>query len=418
MCFEKKSKTSLATSPRTSGTRLAITLGQNVAATDLDAASALNYEAAMSINATPPSEVLRLTQTVQKGGCAAKVSALELRKILANVRFPKASESFLPESLLIDGRLFDDASVHKLTPELALVSTLDFFTPIVDSPHTFGAIAAANALSDVYAMGGRPLTALAILAFPVATMESSVIESVLQGACDTLSKARATLSGGHSIDDDTLKFGLSVSGLVHPDRIWSNAGARPGDVLILTKGLGTGTLTAALKRSAVSETEIAHALESMVLLNNAVDVLEPLSLSEAVHAATDITGFGLAGHAMQMAKASDVELDISLLKLPVLDGAIAMIRDGFLTKAHRTNREYTTSGLHFAMRSESASPSEAVGPEQLILFDPQTSGGLLLSVAKEMADQCVTALRSVFPMATAIGTVKEKSSDIVLRILE
>lgn len=372
----------------------------------------------MALNPASSSEPLRLTQTVQKGGCAAKVSAIELRKILAAVQFPKASESLLPESLMIDGRLFDDASVHKLTPEIALVSTLDFFTPIVDSPHSFGAIAAANALSDVYAMGGRPLTALAILAFPVASMESTVIEAVLQGACDTLTKAKATLSGGHSIDDDTLKFGLSVSGLVHPERIWSNAGAKPGDVLILTKGLGTGTLTAALKRSAVTELEISAALESMKLLNNAIDYFEPLKLSTAVHAATDITGFGLAGHAQQMAKASGVEFEISMSKLPVLDGALAMLRDGFLTKAHRTNREYTSAGL---------SIDKALGgcvqvdqrPEQNILFDPQTSGGLLLSVAKEHADACVAALKTQFPRTAAIGFVKDKSSQaFVLRILE
>ena len=192
---------------------------------------------------TQDSNNIRLTQTVQKGGCAAKVSALELRKILAHVKFPNR-----PRELLIDGSTFDDAAVYKINSELALVQTLDFFTPIVDTPRIFGRIAAANALSDVYAMGGKPITALAILAFPLATLGQTIIVDVLQGATDTVGESKASLVGGHTIDDDTLKFGLSVTGFVHPDRIWSNAGAKPGDVLILTKPLGTGSLTAALKR--------------------------------------------------------------------------------------------------------------------------------------------------------------------------
>lgn len=189
------------------------------------------------------SDPIRLTQTVQKGGCAAKVAALELRKILAEVRFPD-----VPEELLIGSGTFDDAAIYKVSPDLALVQTLDFFTPIVDSPRLFGRIAAANALSDVYAMGGLPKTAMAIFAFPLATLQESVAVEVLQGACDVIAESGAALVGGHTIDDDTMKFGLSVTGFVHPDRVWSNAGAKPGDVLILTKPLGTGTLTAALKR--------------------------------------------------------------------------------------------------------------------------------------------------------------------------
>lgn len=343
---------------------------------------------------------IRLTQTVQKGGCAAKVAAKELRKILAGVEFPPA-----PPELLIDGRHFDDASVHQLTPELALVSTLDFFTPIVDTPRLFGCIAATNALSDVYAMGGRPITALGILAFPLTTLSNDVITEVMQGACDALKKAHATLSGGHSIDDDTLKFGLSVSGLVHPKKIWSNQGARPGDALILTKGLGTGTLTAALKREAVTELEIKEAMDSMTALNNAIDYLEPAGLCSAVHAATDLTGFGFLGHAMQLGRASGVDLQFQFSQIPVLSGALEMIKQGFLTKAHRTNREYVDDSVDW------------IGPplsdeERLLLFDPQTSGGLLLAIAPENADAVVKAL----PFARLIGHAGERARALQTRI--
>jgi selenide,water dikinase len=346
---------------------------------------------------------MQLTQTVQKGGCAAKVSATELRKILAGVRFPEAKHSLLPESLLIDGRYFDDASVHRLSSELAIVSTLDFFTPIVDSPFAFGAIAAANALSDVYAMGGRPLTALGILAFPVATFESDVIQAVMQGACDSLARARATLSGGHSIDDDTLKFGLSVTGLVHPEKVWSNTGARSGDVLILTKAIGTGTMTAALKRQAVTEREIQTALDSMMQLNNVIDLLEAESLSDSVHAATDITGFGVACHSMQVEQASGVDIEIDFASLPVLPGAFEFLRDGFSTKAHRTNREYTEKSLRL---------SDAVAVEKMpMIYDPQTSGGLLLSVEASKADAVLLAVQKDFPRAVKIGRVLARKSD-------
>lgn len=345
---------------------------------------------------------LRLTQTVQKGGCAAKVSATELRKILSNVRFPEAARSFLPDSQMIDGRFFDDASVHRLTKDIAIVSTLDFFTPIVDSPRAFGAIAAVNALSDVYAMGGRPLTALGILAYPVASFENEVVQNVMQGACDVLSEARATLSGGHSIDDDTLKFGLSVTGLVHPDRIWSNTGARESDILILTKALGTGTLTAALKRQTVTEKEIKPALDSMMKLNNVIDLLEAASCAEAIHSATDITGFGLAGHAMQMASASGVDFNFDFSKLPFLPGAAQMIADGFLTKAHRTNREYTEKAIRWQRVGLSDN-------DKLIAFDPQTSGGLLLSVDPAKAGDVLRAIRARFELAVQIGVVEKRS---------
>lgn len=336
---------------------------------------------------------LRLTQTVKKGGCAAKVAAAELRKILAGVHFPPASPA-----LTVDGRNFDDAAVYKISDDVAMVQTVDFFTPIVDRPFDFGRVAAANAVSDVYAMGGKPVMALAVLAFPLAELSNDIVTEVLNGACAVLKTAGAALAGGHSIDDDSLKFGLSVTGLVHPTRVWSNAGARPGDALILTKGLGTGTLTAALKRDAFSESEIGHAIESMATLNNAIDYLDD-DLAAAVHAATDITGFGLSGHAMQLAKASGVELAIRLEAVPRLRLAEESLAREFLTKAHRTNREYTAASIRFSGLTAHNSIA------QLLMHDPQTSGGLLLSVAPERADEILRRLHPAFPLAAKIGEV-------------
>ena len=337
---------------------------------------------------------IRLTQTVQKGGCAAKVAAVELRQILAKVQFPPS-----PKDLLIGTGTFDDAAVYRVNADLALVQTLDFFTPIVDSPRLFGRIAAANALSDVYAMGGRPMTAMAIFAFPLATMDTSVAVDVLQGASDAIKESGAALVGGHTIDDDTMKFGLSVTGYVHPDQVWSNAGAKAGDVLILTKPLGTGTLTAALKRGEVTEAQIEDGLGSMCLLNNVADVLTP-ALAKHIHAATDITGFGLAGHALNVARASQVSLRIDLGQLPRFERAIEFLTKGILTKAHRTNAEYTKDQTEFGI--------DDAALKQLV-FDPQTSGGLLLSVDADHANEVLTALAVRFSAARCIGQVEPQA---------
>lgn len=335
--------------------------------------------------------MVRLTQTVQKGGCAAKVPAAELRKILAQLRFPAK-----PKELLVDGSYFDDAAIYRVTDDTALVQTLDFFTPIVDTPSIFGKVATANAISDVYAMGGIPKTAMAILAFPLQTMESEVIVEVLQGASDLLAEAGVAFVGGHSIDDDTLKFGMSVTGYVHPEKIWSNTGAREGDVLILTKALGTGTMAAALKRSLVDESGIQEALDSMMQLNNAIQFLG--NSASAVHAATDITGFGLAGHGMQMARASGKILNFNFEQIPVFRQAWEFLDQDILTKAHRSNDSYTKEHLW---------ADEDIAPKKkLILFDPQTSGGLLLSVAKEQASSVLEKIRTGFSKAAIVGEVK------------
>lgn len=342
---------------------------------------------------------IALTQTVQKGGCAAKVAASELRHILQNVKFPPAH----PE-LLVDGGLFDDAAIYKVTDEVALVQTLDFFTPIVDTPMLFGEIAAANALSDVYAMGGKPKTALGILAFPLATLPADVIVDVMQGASNKIAESGANFVGGHSIDDDTLKFGLSVTGFVHPERIWSNAKAQPGDHLILTKPLGTGTLTASLKRQVSSEEDIMEALLSMAMINNAVDYLSAEQIAN-VHSATDITGFGFSGHSMQLANASGVTLKINAAKLPRFSTAMSFLEKGYLTKAHRTNAQYTEALIDTTSLDEMS---------RLLLHDPQTSGGLLLCVPAQLSADIVQALRKKFKAAEIVGEVLPRQDKAVI----
>ena len=357
-------------------------------------------------------EKIKLTQTVQKGGCAAKIAATELRQILQKVKFPPSDSN-----LQIDGASFDDAAIYKVPEHVellgpgpySLVQTLDFFTPIVDDPATFGRIAAANSLSDVYAMGGIPKTAMAILAFPLATLPSEVIVEVLQGASDLLAKAGTHFVGGHSIDDDTLKFGLSVTGFVNSKSVWSNSGAQPGDHLLLTKPLGTGTAMASLKQGRFSEDDLRVVLDSMSELNN---ILSLLSMQErsAIHAATDITGFGLMGHAQQMAKASGVQMHLSFKEIPVFDIAKMTLKEGFLTKAHRTNAEYTQSHTLVA---------ESVKNDPLIkiIYDPQTSGGLLLSVSADSSEQLLRKLQVQFPRTKRIGEVSDlKSSDLWLQL--
>jgi selenide,water dikinase len=334
---------------------------------------------------------IRLTQTVQKGGCAAKISAEVLRKTLGSLNFQSTDPN-----VLIDGKNFDDAGIYQITPDLALVQTLDFFTPIVDSPFLFGQIAAVNALSDVYAMGGTPKTCMAILAFPLATLDPEIMTEVLAGAQSKIAESHATLVGGHSIDDDTLKFGLSVTGLVNPKSMWTNQTAKVGDQLILTKPLGTGTLTAGLKNSDYTEDQIREALDSMITLNSILDLI-PDSINGAIHAATDITGFGLLGHAMQVAKASQVGMKLSFSKLPMFELALSSIRAENLTKAHRSNESYTK--LAFKLNGN-------IDPvDSKILFDPQTSGGLLLSVHPDHAEQIKNCLKLRFKSAEIIGSV-------------
>ncbi len=276
----------------------------------------------------------------------------------------------------------DDAGVYQLTPDLALVQTVDFFTPIVDDPFTFGEIAVANALSDVYAMGGRPLTAMNLVAFPVKTLASSVLKDILLGGLSKMEEAGVTLVGGHTVDDPEIKYGLSVTGLVHPKKILSNAKAIPGDLLVLTKPIGTGIIATALKGRMASEKAVRQMVESMTALNRkASEKMQALG----AHACTDITGFGLIGHGLEMANASHVGLRIWADKVPVFPEAMEYARIGLIPAGAYSNRQF------FSCRMDVRS---SVSPVLVDLFyDPQTSGGLLISLPPRKAEELVGELR-------------------------
>jgi selenide, water dikinase len=331
---------------------------------------------------------LRLTSTVKKGGCAAKIAAGTLRDLL------RALPVHTHPDLLVGHDMFDDAAVWRVSNDVLMIQTLDFFTPVVDSPRDFGAVAAANALSDVFAMGGTPTTALTILAFPVGILPDEVLGEMMAGAADTIAAAGAFLVGGHSIEDDTLKLGFSVTGLVHPDRLWRNSGARPGDVVVLTKPVGTGTLAGARKNDEIDEATMAGAIASMVQLN-ALDL--PLDLHMAVRAATDVTGFGVLGHALHLAQGSGATIRIRASDVPLLPGAEETLRRGILTKAHASTTRYV---------AEHVSGREALEEwAWWSLVDPQTSGGLLLCVDPGRADALLAHVKERFVHAAAIGEV-------------
>ena len=289
----------------------------------------------------------------------------------------------------------DDAGVYQLTPDLALVQTVDFFTPIVDDPFTFGQIAVANALSDVYAMGGRPLTAMNLVAFPVKTLASSVLRDILLGGLSKMEEAGVTLVGGHTVDDPEIKYGLSVTGLVHPKKILTNAKAMQGDLLVLTKPIGTGIIATALKGGMASEKAVRQMVESMTALNRkASEKMQALG----AHACTDITGFGLIGHGLEMAEASHVGLRIWASKVPVFPEAMEYARIGLIPAGAYSNRQF------FSCRMDVRS---SVSPVLVDLFyDPQTSGGLLISLPPRKAEELVGELREGGnPLGAIVGEV-------------
>ena len=296
----------------------------------------------------------------------------------------------------------DDAGVYQLTPELALVQTVDFFTPIVDDPYTFGQIAAANSLSDVYAMGGRPISALSIVGFPQSGRDISILERILLGGLSKMQEAECPVIGGHSISDEEIKFGYSVTGVVNPARLWSNAGARPGDRLVLTKRIGTGIISTAVKAGAAGEASAQAAIESMASLNRAGS---EAALPLEVHAATDITGFGFLGHARGMATASKVSMVIDHRAVEFLPEARDLARRDFLPGGLKRNIEFICGCVEFA---------ETV-PEDVrnLLYDPQTSGGLLLSVSEEDSPRLLENLRKVQVPARLIGNVIEKTKPLL-----
>jgi selenide, water dikinase len=298
--------------------------------------------------------------------------------------------------VLIDFRTSDDAGVYRLDETRALVQTVDFFTPIVDDPAAYGRIAAANALSDVYAMGGRPLTALAIAAFPK-DGDRSVLSAIFRGGLQTLQEAGVALLGGHTVQDQEIKFGYAVTGEVDPSRIWSNASARAGDVLVLTKPIGTGVIATAIKFGRAPDGVASAAIESMSRLNRAAaDALSRLPAG-TVHACTDITGFGVIGHATEMAKASGVTLAIDVGAVPLLDGALDLV-DGNMSGGGKTNIQ------HFG--SEVSSESGLDARRIQLLYDPQTSGGLLAAIAPSDAAEALRLLAESGVSARPIGSVE------------
>ena len=347
---------------------------------------------------------IRLTQTVKKGGCAAKLPAGELKEVLSGLSI------YRPKELAVGHETMDDACLWDLGDGRYLIQTLDFFTPIVDDPFDFGAIAAANSISDIYAMGGLPATAMTILAFPGSELSLELIRPLMDGALSVLSKAKTALAGGHTIDDETLKLGFSVSCFVDKNRAWTNSGARPGDVLILTKGLGTGTITAALKKSEAKPAWVQAAIRSMTTINDIVEAVRSID----VHSATDITGFGLAGHCYQMALASHCSFDINLDSLPWLTGASDCLQSGFLTRAHTTNAKYTEAKIEWKLTGN----SQENWPDwkRKIIFDPQTSGGLLLTIPKSAAKKALDIIQELgFAQANMIGEVSSQDGDPRLR---
>jgi selenide,water dikinase len=289
----------------------------------------------------------------------------------------------------------DDAGVYKISATQALVQTVDFFTPIVDDPYTFGQIAATNSLSDVYAMGGRPLSALGIVCFPDKG-DLEILQQIMAGGLSKMMEANCVVIGGHSVRDPEIKFGYAVTGMIHPEKVWANAGAQILDALILTKGLGTGVISTAIKQGKAKQSWINAATKSMTTLNaKAAEVAS--SGNFVIHAATDITGFGLIGHAREMAAGSGVSLRLNSAKVPLLEGALDCVRDGMIPGGLNNNRDFAECMVSYDQKI----------PEEIrtILFDPQTAGGLLLSVARADAETLLVALQNAGVPAVEIGEV-------------
>ena len=341
--------------------------------------------------------MVRLTDYVTSGGCACKIGPHILERVLKSVT------SVTNERVLADMTGADDAGVYKISDTLALVQTLDFFTPVVNDPVLFGKIAAANALSDVYAMGGTPLTTMNIVGFPISLVEQGVLTDVLNGAASIVAESGAAIVGGHSIENKEPIFGMSVTGQVDPNHIWKNKGAQVGDVLVLTKRIGTGIMNNALKAD-LFPTGTAQAVASMSTLNR---VAAEVAHNFTIHACTDVTGFSLMGHSVEMASASNVTIHIKTYNIPLFDDVIEAAQMGLVPAASYGNRKAIT---------DVQVDANLDGVWTDILFDPQTSGGLLFSVPATEGADLVKTLRDVgVEGATIIGTV-ESFSGLAVRV--
>jgi selenide, water dikinase len=336
---------------------------------------------------------VRLTETVKAGGCASKLSPAVLDRVLS--KLPKQTDP----NVLVGFDHADDAGVYQISADTALVQTVDFFTPMVDDPYTFGQIAATNALSDVYAMGGRPITALAHVCFP-ADGDTEILEQVLAGGLSKMMEAGCAVIGGHSVRDQEMKFGYSVTGLINPAKVYSNAGSKPGDHLVFTKALGTGVICTAIKNRRAEPAWVEAAIRSMSTLNKkAAELMATKGYS--VHTMTDVTGFGFIAHAREMAFASNVALQIFSEAIPVLPGAFECVRAGDIPGGLKANRDFAECVVSY----------ERNIPEDLktILYDPQTAGGLLISIAPDDSENLVLALNDAGIPARNVGNVTEST---------
>lgn len=338
---------------------------------------------------------VRLTTLSTKAGCAAKFGPGNLSKVMAHMNMQERKDD---PNLIVGFGNCDDAGVYRIAPDYALIQTVDFFTPIVDDPYTFGSIAATNALSDVYAMGGTPLTALNICCFSTG-LEPEIYAEILQGGLDIVTEAGAVVVGGHTVTDNEVKFGVSVTGFVHPDKVLTNGGAKPGDVLILTKPLGTGVLSTAFKNQLIEEEDLEEAITSMTTLNKAAC---EAAVEVGVNACTDVTGFGISGHSYEVASASNVNIRIDISKIPVMKQVLDLIEKECIPGGGYANRSHYEQWVEFE--------GDISEVKKALVFDPQTSGGLLLSVPKEKADELVKALETRKTLRSqVIGEVFEKN---------
>jgi len=340
---------------------------------------------------------IKLTQLSHGGGCGCKIAPALLQQILGEAR-----EKLPYPDLMVGTETSDDAAVYRLNDTQAIIATTDFFMPIVDDPFDFGRIAATNALSDVYAMGGTPIMALAIVGMPIGKLPVETIRAILQGGESVCKAAGIPLAGGHSIDTPEPIYGLVALGVVHPDRVRKNSSAREGDVLILGKGLGVGVMASALKKGVLSAEGYAQMIDSTTRLNNVGTALGGM---DCVHALTDVTGFGLLGHLLEMSRGSSLSGEISFDQVPLLSAALPLIQQGIGPGAIERNLESYGRDIHFA--------DNIVHWQQRLLADPQTSGGLLVAVSPESVDEVLARFNQAgFAQASVIGTMKSGAAGV------
>jgi selenide,water dikinase len=337
-----------------------------------------------------------LLKLVDQGGCSAKLSASELEKALAGL--PKISHP----NLLVDIEAHDDGGVYKINDDYAIIQTTDFFPPVCSDPYDFGKVAAANALSDIYAMGGQVLTAMNLVLFPE-NQPLEILKEILRGGQEKVMEAGGVMMGGHTITDDIPKYGLAVTGHVHPDKVVTNNAAKPGDVLILTKPIGTGVIISAWKNGLIDEKLYRQAIDSMALLNkNGADIMQ----EAGVKCATDITGFGLAGHALKMAAGSGVSISLDTRKIPVFDRIIELIDMGVIPGASFRNMDFVGENCAFS--------NDVDYNHKILLFDAQTSGGLLMCVDQNKAGETLLKLNSSgYPASAIVGEVTTKKEKLL-----